>query len=256
MPAGAAARRARESLEVLTRTKSAALRPPRAAAAPPSEARDSIRWHRRRLPARYGGRRRSARSGQTRGDGIAVADDVLRRHGVGRCRRLRRGTARRRCRRRVRGPRGRAVCRELTLDRALNGHMRASATGDEHCARVGIVLGLGDQIGGDPSRSAGRRNDQDFARAGVEVDRAVAGHQRLGRRDIRVARTDDLVNARDRLASRTPAPQSACAPPTRNSRSTPASSAAAKHDRRRARTHRDNLAHPGHSGRNSRHQER
>ena len=54
------------------------------------------------------------------------------------------------------------------------------------------------EIRGDPGGIAAAGDDDDLARAGVEVDGAVGGHQRLRRRHVRVAGPDDLVHARDR----------------------------------------------------------
>ena len=83
-----------------------------------------------------------------------------------------------------------------------------AARRDQHRARVGVVLGLRDQIGGDPRRRPARRDDDDLGRAGVEVDAAVGGDQRLGGGDVAVAGPDDLVDARHRPRCRRRAPRS------------------------------------------------
>ena len=78
----------------------------------------------------------------------------------------------------------------------------------ENGARVGVVLGLRDEIRGDPASRTSRRDDDDLGRAGVEIDAAVGGDERLRGRDVAVARADDLVHARHRLRCRRPARRS------------------------------------------------
>ena len=56
---------------------------------------------------------------------------------------------------------------------------------------------LRDQVGRDPFGIEAAGDDDDFRGAGIEIDRAVAGHQRLRRRDVAIARPDDLVDARN-----------------------------------------------------------
>ena len=50
-------------------------------------------------------------------------------------------------------------------------------------------------------RVAASATMHNLARAGVEVDAAVGGDQRLGRRDVAVAGPDDLVHARHRVGA-------------------------------------------------------
>ena len=70
--------------------------------------------------------------------------------------------------------------------------------GDEHGTGKLIMLGLTDQIGGEPTRvGALVCDDGDFGRAGDRVDADDAGHHALGGGDEDVARTGDLV---DRVA--------------------------------------------------------
>ncbi len=62
-----------------------------------------------------------------------------------------------------------------------------------------VVLRLRQQIGGDPFRVVVPvGDDQDLGRAGDHVDPDLAEDPPLGRGDIGVARTDDLVDRRDR----------------------------------------------------------
>jgi hypothetical protein len=93
---------------------------------------------------------------------------------------------------------GRAGCGQLPDDLRLDITGQARRRRKEHGAGVGIVLGLRDEIGGNPSRDPVRRHNGDLARPGKEVDRTVRGHQRLRRRHIGIARAHDLVDARDR----------------------------------------------------------
>ena len=128
----------------------------------------------------------------------------------------------------------RAGARQLRGDGALRRPSASRALGrDEDRARGRIVLGLRDEIRGDPVRAAAIRADDDLARAGVQVDGAVARDERLGRRDPRVARPDDLVHAW--RSTRVPYASAAiaCAPPMRSTRVAPASTRGAQHRRRR-----------------------
>ena len=76
-----------------------------------------------------------------------------------------------------------------------------SIVGDQDRLRGGVVLGLGQQVGGDPvrDRSSPSATTSDFRRPGDHVDADRAEHPALGRGDIGVARADDLVDRRDRL---------------------------------------------------------
>ena len=91
-----------------------------------------------------------------------------------------------------------AVRAERRARRAVRGHARRHrardalgqrpARRDQHRARVGIVLGLRDEVGGNPVGRPLGRDDDDLGGPGVEVDAAVGRDQRLGRRDVAVAR--------------------------------------------------------------------
>ena len=99
--------------------------------------------------------------------------------------------------------------------------------GDEDRPRVRVVLGLRDQIRGDPSGAAAAGDDDDLGRAGIEIDRAVAGDVAPWpppRSGCRARRSCPRAGS-----SRVPYASAAIAwaPPMRNSRVTPASSAAA-----------------------------
>ena len=126
---------------------------------------------------------------------------------------------------------------------------------DENCARIGIVLGLCDQIGRDPGRVAVRRQQQNLARAGVEVDSTVRGDERLRRRDPAIAGPDDLVHARHRF-------RSVCERGNRMRTTKPEQSGDARfdcgchHDRLRSRAHRHDVTHAGGDGGDSGHQQR
>ena len=81
-------------------------------------------------------------------------------------------------------------CRvDLGLDRI--GERRL--VGDEDRLRRAIVLGLRQQVGGDPGGiAAAVGEDQHFGRAGDHVDADCAEDAPLGRRDIGIAGADDL----------------------------------------------------------------
>ena len=89
--------------------------------------------------------------------------------------------------------------RELRFHRALDLGGEPRAVGDQDRLRVDVVLGLRQQIGGDPAGIAGVVGDhQHFGRAGDHVDADLAEHQPLGGGDIGVAGADDLGHRRDR----------------------------------------------------------
>ena len=61
-----------------------------------------------------------------------------------------------------------------------------------------VVLGLGQQIGGDPPGVVGAvGEDQDFRRAGNHVNAHGAEHLALGRGDVGVSGADDFIDGRD-----------------------------------------------------------
>ena len=87
---------------------------------------------------------------------------------------------------------------ELRFDGLLDRSASAGIVGDQDRLRAGIVLGLRQQVGGDPvgiRRLVGE--DQHLGRPGDHVDADLAEHQPLGRRDIGIARPDDLGDRRD-----------------------------------------------------------
>ena len=88
---------------------------------------------------------------------------------------------------------------ELRVHRLLDLVGERGVVGDQDRLRAGVVLGLRQQIGGDPVGIAGLvGEDQHLGRAGDHVDADLAEHQALGRRHIGVAGPDDLG---DRLRS-------------------------------------------------------
>ena len=91
-----------------------------------------------------------------------------------------------------------SVCRWRSTSRST-----AAAKPASSAIRIGlgrlVVLGLRQQIGGDPGRIVVPvGDDEDFRRPGDHVDPDPAEDPPLGRRDIGVARADDLVDRRDR----------------------------------------------------------
>ena len=84
-------------------------------------------------------------------------------------------------------PRGSVL--SCAVDRALDGVGERRIVGDQDRLRGGVVLGLRQQVGGDPfgiGVSVG--DDQHLGRAGDHVDADAAEHEALGRRHIGVAR--------------------------------------------------------------------
>ena len=70
----------------------------------------------------------------------------------------------------------------------------------EDCERERIVLGLGDQIGGEmPGIRARVGYDDHFGRAGERVDADLPGQLPLRLGDVGISRPDDRVAARDPL---------------------------------------------------------
>ena len=96
--------------------------------------------------------------------------------------------------------RGRSL--QLALDRALHRSAEGGIVGDQDRLRRGVMLGLGQQVGGDPVRIVAAVGDhQHFRRAGDHVDADRAEHLALGGRDIGVAGADDLGDRADGLGA-------------------------------------------------------
>ena len=102
------------------------------------------------------------------------------------------------------------------------------AVGDEDGAGHRVVLGLGQQVGGGELRVGGLVGDeQRFGRAGELVDGDDAVDPALGEDDEDVAGAIDLVDVRHGSVPKAIA-AIACAPPIWKTRSTLATSAAAR----------------------------
>ena len=83
--------------------------------------------------------------------------------------------------------------------RALDIGGEPRAVGDQDRLRARIMLGLRQQIGGDPVGIAGVvGDDQHFGGTGDHVDADLAEHQPLGGGDIGIAGADDLCHRRNR----------------------------------------------------------
>ena len=96
------------------------------------------------------------------------------------------------------GDRLAAQGRELGFDFSLDRIGEIAIVGDEDRLRGGIVLGLGQKIGGNPRGIAGLVGDnQHFARPRDHIDADRAEHLPLGCGDIGVARSHDLHHRRD-----------------------------------------------------------
>ena len=87
----------------------------------------------------------------------------------------------------------RAAASQLPLDRRFDRLRERRVVGDQDRLRRGVVLGLRQQVGGDPlGIVVAVGDDQHFGRAGDHVDADRAEHLPLGRGDIGVAGADDL----------------------------------------------------------------
>jgi hypothetical protein len=95
---------------------------------------------------------------------------------------------------------GARQCLELRLHRLLDLIGERGVVGDQNRLRAGVVLGLRQQVGGDPigvSRLVGE--DEHLGRTGDHVDADLAEHQTLGGRHIGIAGSDNLGNRRNGL---------------------------------------------------------
>ncbi len=131
----------------------------------------------------------------------------------------------------------------------------AAIPGDEHRPRIGIVLGLCHEIRGVPFRPSRAGDDDDFGWAGVEVDGAVGRDERLGCRHIAIARSDDLVDAWNRVGAVRQRGDRVRAADVKESRDA-GLERRGHHDRFGPRTHGDDLRDAGDARRNRRHQQR
>ena len=162
--------------------------------------RRATRGRRRDAPARCGWRARSPRR-------------------LTASRRWRRGprASARRCRGRRPARRRRAATRSASGRLQVMRIERASGSCSA-CATRSAAIHVG---------PAGAGDDDDLGRAGVEVDRAVAGDAAPWRRRRSGCPGPTILSTRGTVAVPYASAAIACAPPTRNSRVTPASSAAA-----------------------------
>ena len=91
---------------------------------------------------------------------------------------------------------------ELRFHRLLDLIGERGVVGDQDRLRAGVVLGLRQEVGGDPIGVAGLvGEDQHLGRAGDHVDADLAEDETLGRRHIGVAGPDDLGDRLDRLGA-------------------------------------------------------
>jgi len=68
----------------------------------------------------------------------------------------------------------------------------------QHCLRRLVVLGLGEEIHGEPlGRRCAIADDQDLRGTGEHVDTDFAEHLALRLRDVHIAGANDLVHARN-----------------------------------------------------------
>ena len=84
---------------------------------------------------------------------------------------------------------------EALVDLDLDGIGERLVGGHEDGRRVGAVLGLRDEVGGDGARvGVGVGEDEPLGRAGGQIDRDLPGDLELGGRDPRVPGSDDPVD--------------------------------------------------------------
>ena len=91
---------------------------------------------------------------------------------------------------------------QLALDRLFDGKGEVHIVGDEDGLRRRVMLGLRQQVGGDPVRIVVLvGDDQHFRRPGDHVDADLPEHKPLGGGDIGVAGTHDFGDRRDCLCA-------------------------------------------------------
>ena len=76
-----------------------------------------------------------------------------------------------------------------------------SIGGDEDGEGFGVVLGLGDEVGGDADGVAILAGDDDFGGTGGHIDAGFVGDGDFGSGDVEVAGADDLVDRLDCLCA-------------------------------------------------------
>ena len=87
--------------------------------------------------------------------------------------------------------------RHLLAQLDVDGVEQLDAVAHQQAGGLRVVLGLGDQVGGDVRRIGVRvGQDADLGRAGLGVDPAAALDQPLRGRDVDVARPGDEVDRR------------------------------------------------------------
>ena len=144
---------------------------------------------------------------------------------------------------------------QLAVDLFRNRQRQAHHRREQDRPGIRIVLGLGDQIGGNPRRVASRGDHRNLARSGEEIDGAVRGDLCLRGRHIGIPRSDDLVDRRNRFGAvgeRRDGMSAADAEQPAD----PRLERRAHHRRIGPRAHREDFADPGGHGGNRGHQER
>ena len=92
--------------------------------------------------------------------------------------------------------------RQQAVDAGLDGVEEGGIRADQDRLGIFVVLGLGEQVHGDPVRiGLAIAHHQDFRRAGNHVDAALTEHMALGGGHIDVAGADDLVALRHALGT-------------------------------------------------------
>ena len=152
--------------------------------------------------------------------------------------------------------RGRAfvgICRS-TLRRHRGGEARGRR--QQNRARVGVVLGLRDEVRGDPVGAAGRRDDHDLARAGEESRSRSRPTTSAFAAATYALPGPTILSTRGTVAVPYASAAMACAPPSRSSR-VDAGLERGQHDRRVGpRADGDDLPHAGDPRRDRGHQQR
>ena len=91
---------------------------------------------------------------------------------------------------------------QVIFHRFADGVGEPGVVGDQDRLGGGVVLGLGEQVDGDPRRIVGGvGDDQHLRRPGNHIDADGAEHPAFGGGDIGVAGADDLVDRGDRLGA-------------------------------------------------------
>src|SRR5260370_34529851 len=96
---------------------------------------------------------------------------------------------------------GDGVCTRALLHLLLNSFRKRARSCYEDAPRVRIMFSLGYQVGGDASRIAVCADDHGFGGTRQEFNGTIESYEFLGSGHVSIARTDNLVHARNFFSS-------------------------------------------------------